>query len=486
MLHAALGAGVEPVAIKEELYQATAYLGIGRTHDFLLAANEVLAQHGVALPLAPQATTGEATRFEQGLAKQVALFGPAMAERQTSCPPLRRNVNRWLAANCFGDYYPRAALQSWQATQRNAHVIGDFVWTAWDYLGEVGIGRWQVTDEDRPEAAGYPWLLANCSDLDLLGQKRPQSYYRDFVWKRGTAPRLFCLPPELVGKHIARLSWGWLPVQRSYTFAGWEGQPVEVHVYADAAEVELLQNGVSMGRLPCTEEQEYTAVFTVPYRPGKLEAVAYAGGVETGRDCLTTAGPTAALVLQADRAQIAADGDDLAFVTIRAVDEAGTPVFHEGGTIHVNVLGGGQLLALGSADPKPDHPTPYTGTSCPLFEGSAMAVLRSEPGAKGCLLEVTLGEGEHAIKAQLTIGFAAVEMPAAPVHDVLPSLLDKPLGALMENPAALAVLRQHLVAIVDSPMVSAMKGMSLKKLFAMSGAPAPAGLEKALAEALGG
>lgn len=110
MLHAALNIGVDPVAIKETIYQATAYLGIGRTCDFLIAANGIMEQHGVRLPLAPQASTNEEPRFERGLAKQVELFGPDMAKRQTDGPALRRNINRWLADNCFGDYYTRNGL----------------------------------------------------------------------------------------------------------------------------------------------------------------------------------------------------------------------------------------------------------------------------------------------------------------------------------------------------------------------------------------
>lgn len=110
MLHAALNTGVDPVAIKEVIYQAAAYLGIGRIYDFLEAANQIMEQHGIALPLAPQASTDEQTRFEDGLAKQVELFGEDMAKRQTDGPVLRRNINRWLAANCFGDYYTRNGL----------------------------------------------------------------------------------------------------------------------------------------------------------------------------------------------------------------------------------------------------------------------------------------------------------------------------------------------------------------------------------------
>ncbi len=112
MLHAALNKGIDPIAIKEVVYQATAYLGIGRTYDFLTVTNQIMEQHGIELPLEPQATTDETTRFDKGLAKQVELFGEDMAKRQTDGPVLRRNINRWLADNCFGDYYTRNGLNN--------------------------------------------------------------------------------------------------------------------------------------------------------------------------------------------------------------------------------------------------------------------------------------------------------------------------------------------------------------------------------------
>lgn len=110
MLHTALNEGIDPVAIKEVIYQATAYLGIGRTYDFLVAANRIMEQHNIELPLAPQAVTDEKSRFRDGLTKQVELFGKDMEKRQTDGPVLRRNINRWLADNCFGDYYTRNGL----------------------------------------------------------------------------------------------------------------------------------------------------------------------------------------------------------------------------------------------------------------------------------------------------------------------------------------------------------------------------------------
>lgn len=129
-------------------------------------------------------------------------------------------------------------------------------------------------------------------------------------------------------------------MQRNYTFPGCEGQDVEVNIYADADEVELLLNGRSLGRKPCTEAQEYLAVFRFAYEPGTLEAVSYKNGVETGRDTLATASKTAALRLTADRPAIAADGKDLCFVQIQCVDAAGNPVLADQREIKVELLGG--------------------------------------------------------------------------------------------------------------------------------------------------
>ena len=323
----------------------------------------------------------------------------------------------------------------------------------------------------------YPWLLAHCGDIDILGRKRPQSWYRDVVWGIAEAPRMFCLPPELVGKNIARLSWGWLPVRRSYTFGGCEGQTMEVHIYADADEVELFQNGVSMGTLPCGVEQEYQAVFSIPYKPGTLEAVARRGGAETGRDMLRTAGETASLALHADKVVPSDGGEELCFLTIQAVDQDGTPVFDETGEVNVKVSGGGRLLALGAADPRPERKSLYCGDACPMFEGTAMAVIH---GGGDCTAEAALGN----ITARISIPFTRTELEALPVHDVRLGPLDLPLGELMAHLGVMEVLRTFLPAVVDTPMVSAMAGMSLKKIFGMSGQTAPEGLEEALTKAL--
>lgn len=101
----ALDAGLSPVMIKETVYQAVDYLGIGRMYPFLGTVNEVLEERGVQLPLEGQATTTMENRLEKGAALQLEMFGEGMRDAWK-----KGHINRWLAANCFGDYYTRTGL----------------------------------------------------------------------------------------------------------------------------------------------------------------------------------------------------------------------------------------------------------------------------------------------------------------------------------------------------------------------------------------
>ena len=110
MIPAALNFGVTPVEIKEIVYQAVAYLGIGRVFPFLKACNEVFLAQGIDLPLEGQATTDRETRREAGTQAQVDIFGEGMRDFWRSGAEESRHINYWLAANCFGDYYTRKGL----------------------------------------------------------------------------------------------------------------------------------------------------------------------------------------------------------------------------------------------------------------------------------------------------------------------------------------------------------------------------------------
>lgn len=110
MVPAALNFGVTPVEIREVVYQAVDYCGIGRAFPFLNAVNKALEANGVTLPLPPQATTTTENRLEAGVQAQVDIFGAGMREFYKSGPEDSRHINRWLAENCFGDYYTRKGL----------------------------------------------------------------------------------------------------------------------------------------------------------------------------------------------------------------------------------------------------------------------------------------------------------------------------------------------------------------------------------------
>jgi len=110
MLPAALNLEIEPLEAKEIVYQAVAYLGIGRVFPFLHAANDVLIAQGVKLPLPGQATTTMETRLDAGKQAQVDIFGENMRGFWNSGPEESRHINRWLTDNCFGDWYTRGTL----------------------------------------------------------------------------------------------------------------------------------------------------------------------------------------------------------------------------------------------------------------------------------------------------------------------------------------------------------------------------------------
>lgn len=378
--------------------------------------------------------------------------------------------------------YPRAAFDSWQAVLRNNHVIGDFVWTAWDYIGEVGVGRWEVSEQERPDSPKWPWMLANCSDLDLIGEKRPQSYYRDAVWGNNHEPHLFTLSPALTGKHLARLSWAWLPVAADYTFPGMEGETMEAHIYANADEVELLLNGESLGKKACGYDSQYEAVFTFSYCPGTLEAVAYQDGKECGRDFLCTAGETVQLQLTADRERIKGDGRDLCFITICAEDADGNPVYRENRRIKVTVEGG-TLVALGTAEPKPERLIPYGEATVQMFEGKALAVIKSSSENKECRVDVTL-EGQFG--NQIVIPFTKVGEPTVDwVSEPKRSALELPLEELLEKEQAKDILNRLVPGILENPMLVHMKSMTLKKMASMGGVVYDASLVEELNQVMG-
>jgi hypothetical protein len=271
--------------------------------------------------------------------------------------------------------FPGKIDQLWRLVLDNPHVVGDFTWTGWDYLGEAGVGR--VTFADDPTAgqfgAPHPWLLAHVGDLDITGHRRPASYYREIVFGLRSDPYIAVLRPERHGRKLSRTPWAWSDTVGSWSWACAEGRPVTVEVYGDADEVELLQDGASLGVAPVGEKNRFRAEFEVTYQPGELTAVARTGGQETGRFSLRSASGPVRLAAEADRDEIRAD-DDLAFVELTLQDAAGTVALGADREVTVSIEGPGVLAGFGSARPATEES--YLGDVHTTFDGRALAVVR--------------------------------------------------------------------------------------------------------------
>ncbi|WP_019611287.1 glycoside hydrolase family 2 TIM barrel-domain containing protein [Nocardiopsis sp. CNS-639] len=270
--------------------------------------------------------------------------------------------------------FPTHIDRIWDLVHEHDHVIGDFTWIGWDYLGEVGIGRPQYRAPGRPPqefVAPHPHLTADCGDLDITGHRRPASYYREIVFGLRTAPYLAVQPPQHHGEAFSGTPWAWSDVLASWTWPGFENAPVTIEVYGAADEVELFVNGRSQGRRPL---ESFRAGFEAVYEPGEVLAVTYTGGAETGRHTLRTSGDPERLHAQADRQVIAAVGGDLAYVSLTLTDSRGECHPASDRPVRVEVSGDGELAGFASALPSTDER--FDSHERRTYRGRALAVLR--------------------------------------------------------------------------------------------------------------
>lgn len=213
---------------------------------------------------------------------------------------------------------PSKAFEYWRGALEHPYVIGDFVWTGFDYLGESSIG-WLGSG---PQSV--PWAVAFCGDIDICGCKRPQSYYRDALWNVGSPVSLLVMSPtpSFPGTPSSGL-WEWEDVQANWTWDGHEGKTLRVNAYSSCDRVQLFLNGRDLGFRYISVATQLKGLWEVPYEPGVLKAVGYRGGNEVAQCELRTAGAPRQIRLTADRASLAADRQDLCFVAVELLDDAG-------------------------------------------------------------------------------------------------------------------------------------------------------------------
>ena len=309
---------------------------------------------------------------------------------------------------------PKDAFSYWREVETKPWVVGDFVWTAVDYIGESGIG-WMGYSQDWQKLGPYPWHLAYCGEIDATGRKRPAAYYREVLWKTGIDPiSAFVRQPEgtedLPDRHLfpitpPHLDWSLDDVHPSWTWPGEEGKPLEVVVYSEFPEVELFLNGKSLGRKAVGLGTDYKASYKVPYAPGQLTAVGYRNGQEAGRWSLQTASAPAQAIVSVDRSQVSANGEDLAYVTIELVDAKGMPVYAQDAdrNVRVKVSGPGTLAGIGNGNPR-DASSVQSGIR-KTFHGRVVAAVRAGPEAGPINVEV---ETDGVPAGQLTINAVSV------------------------------------------------------------------------------
>jgi beta-galactosidase len=253
-------------------------------------------------------------------------------------------------------------------------VLGEFVWTGFDYLGEpTPYFAWgQPRDEkDWPARSSYFGVV------DLAGFPKDRYYLYQSQWT--TKPMVHVLP-----------HWNW---------TGREGQLIPVMAYTNAEEVELFLNGRSLGRrkkgepysIPVGKKisedlrftTKYRVVWEVPYTPGTLTAVAFTGGQTVASTEVRTAGAPARVVLVPDRTTLHADGEDLAFVTVRIEDAEGNLVPDAENVVRFAVEGAGRVAAVDNGNPASLEP--FQARERKAFSGLALLVVRSNRGVSGSI-----------------------------------------------------------------------------------------------------
>jgi beta-galactosidase len=278
------------------------------------------------------------------------------------------------------------------ALDRLPRVIGEFVWTGFDYLGEpTPYYMWN----EPPDPNDWPARSSYFGIVDLAGFPKDRYYLYQSRWTAN--PMVHVLP-----------HWNW---------KGHEGGTIPVNVYTNADEVDLVLNGVSLGRkrrgrelvaIPVGDNvaeegmllTPYRMVWAAPWQPGTLRAVAYRGGREVASDEVRTAGKPSRVRLVADRSELLADGRDLSFVTVRIEDEDGNLCPRADNPVRFTVKGAGRREAVDNGNPATLEP--FQADERRAFGGLALLIVRSEKGRIGAIDVRARSKGLKSAKLTLT------------------------------------------------------------------------------------
>lgn len=274
--------------------------------------------------------------------------------------------------------YAKDTYQNWSLVHDFDYIIGDFIWTGIDYLGESGIGRWWY-DGDVPgehyERPLYPWHAAYCGDIDLTGWRKPISHYRNLLYNDTEKLYMAVREPDGYYGKIRTGLWTAYPTWESWNWPGHEGKNIEVEVYSKYPIVRLYLDDKLVGEKVVGRETEMKAVFSLPFKPGTLKVEGVENGVVKDAKMLSSASEPVAIRTKVENREMKADGTDLSFVQIEIVDREGRVCPNASVELEAIVTGSGVLAALGNADIK--DPDTYADQIHKSWKGRALAVVRS-------------------------------------------------------------------------------------------------------------
>ena len=288
--------------------------------------------------------------------------------------------------------FPYTIAQNWAMVMKYPYLVGDFMWTAWDYLGEAGIGAWAYTPDGKGFEKPYPWLLADTGAFDILGDPNAEAFWASAVWGKLDAP-VICVQPINHDKKPAKAAWRGTNGIPSWSWAGCKGKTAVVEVFYDAAKIDLLLNGK---KLAAAKVKDCRAAFKVKYAPGKLEAVAYgADGRELSRGGMETADAPLHIALKPEKATV--KPGEIVYIPV-TVEGANSVVESNADRKLTVTVNGGELLAFGSANPRTEER--FDAGEYTTYYGRALAIVRSGRSGK---VTVSATDGERRCSEEIAI-----------------------------------------------------------------------------------
>jgi beta-galactosidase len=279
------------------------------------------------------------------------------------------------------EYFPPKALENWNAVEKNSYVIGMFSWSAIDYLGEAGLGLSRLKNksdkvggfQETFMAPEWPIFNAYTGELDLIGNKKSASYYLDVVWRRSPMEVLVHRPIP-AGKREITGFYDFPDELKSWTWPEHEKDSLQVRVFTRFQKVKLELNGKIIAEQNL-EKGSINAVFKVQYTAGKLVARCYDGDKEVASQTLTTTGKPVAIRLKADRKTIKANKNDLAYISVEIVDEAGNVVPNmDDFLVKYQISGSGSIAGVGNGNP--GDMSSFQKPEKKVFQGRGLVIVR--------------------------------------------------------------------------------------------------------------